>query len=63
MDSESGSETTEVRMTMRYQMKYGPVGVLMHYVMLRPMINSRFKNILKGLGDYARGLPVAKFAT
>lgn len=63
LESETGSETTEVRMTMRYQMKFGPLGTLMHYVMLRPMITSRFRNILRGLSDYASGLPVVKVAT
>lgn len=62
LESETGSEVTEVMMTMRYQMKFGPLGILMHYAMLRPMITSRFRNILRALGDYAQGLPVVKFA-
>ena len=63
LESKTDSEITEVMLTMRYQMKFGPVGKLLHYAILRPKITSRLTNVLQGLSDYASGIPVVKLAS
>ncbi|MCJ8313245.1 MAG: SRPBCC family protein [Saccharospirillaceae bacterium] len=49
----NGSGTSEVSLTMEFDMKYGIFGKLMAVVMIKPMMKKLFGRVINSLSDHA----------
>ena len=49
----SGAEHSDVTLEMELDMKYSILGKAMAAVMIKPMMNKVFSQVLKGLNDHA----------
>ena len=45
-------KSTHVTIQMSYEMKYGVFGMILGYVMVRPIMKMTFVKVLKGMNDH-----------
>ncbi len=48
----AGDKSTHVTIQMSYEMKYGVFGMILGYVMVRPIMKMTFVKVLKGMNDH-----------